>query len=398
MLPFATDLGPSAPAAAIRHPLPRPPRERGVSGTPTRFRDWSRGPALAVLFVTAAALLWCLGVALTQETVPTHDRSSHGDAEFYREVVARVHAGQGYYDAVEDGLRQRGYRPHSVFNWRLPVYAWLFGKLPDPVWGHAILLAGVLATLLWAYGLLRHDGGPRRAAAAVVLLLGPLLWALFPDVVLFTELWAGMLITLSLLAYARGRPALGVGAGLLALFFRELALPYALLGLTLACARQRYREAAAWIAGLGLYGIVLMLHAHEVTRRLTPGAVVGAQAWLQWQGTAFVLLTCQINFYLLQAPAWLTALYLPLALLGLASWRSEAGGRAALTAGAYVAAFFVVGLKPHNAYWGLVDAPLLALGLVWTPAALRDLVAAILCPTARGSLPLRAGTEIARVG
>src|SRR5947209_6623061 len=92
---------------------PRPPQ------FPTRFAGWSRGRALAVLALVLAATGWCLWVALTQETVPVIEETPQapGDAEFYRLVVARVHAGEAYYPAVENELNDWGYQPHSLFNW-----------------------------------------------------------------------------------------------------------------------------------------------------------------------------------------------------------------------------------------------------------------------------------------
>jgi hypothetical protein len=83
-----------------------------------------------------------------------------------------------------------------------------------------------------------------------------------------------------------------------------------------------------------------------------------------------------MNAYLFNAPLWFSAIYLPLALLGLAGWPGRTGARLALTAGAYVAAFAVVGL-PFNDYWGLMHTPILAFGFAAAPDALRDLYTAI---------------------
>jgi hypothetical protein len=58
--------------------------------------------------------------------------------------------------------------------------------------------------------------------------------------------------------------------------------------------------------------------------------------------------------------------------LGLSGWRGNASQRTGLTAAAYLALFAVVGL-PINNYWGFLSAPLLALGFVHAPGALRDL-------------------------
>src|SRR5262249_39245592 len=71
-------------------------------------------------------------------------------------------------------------------------------------------------------------------------------------------------------------------------------------------------------------------------------------------------------------PGWVSALCLPLSLLGWAGWRTASGLRGGLTLAGYVAAFLVVGNPAFNCYWGLVDAPLFAFGLLWAPAALRD--------------------------
>jgi hypothetical protein len=90
---------------------------------------------------------------------------------------------------------------------------------------------------------------------------------------------------------------------------------------------------------------------------------------------------------------WLSAVYLPIALLGLAGWRGILGARLGLTAAAYVTAFAVVG-QPFNDYWGLMYAPLLAFGFAAAPATLRDLYTAVTSQRAHslaGSHPSIAG-------
>jgi hypothetical protein len=59
---------------------------------------------------------------------------------------------------------------------------------------------------------------------------------------------------------------------------------------------------------------------------------------------------------------------------GLAGWRGETGGRLALAATVYVVPLVVVrGWE----YWGFLYTPLLVLGLIRAPAALRDLLGAL---------------------
>jgi hypothetical protein len=162
-----------------------------------------------------------------------------------------------------------------------------------------------------------------------------------------------------------------VAAGLAALFFRELALPYCAIALALAWRHRRRAEWRTWLAGFALYGLFLTFHALAVARRLTP-ADRPAAGWVQFGGTAFLLATCRMNAFLFSLPSWASALYLPLAVLGLGGWRGETGCRLGLTAAVYLAAFAVVG-QPFNNYWGLLPAPLLPFGFASAPAAVRDL-------------------------
>ena len=69
---------------------------------------------------------------------------------------------------------------------------------------------------------------PYIGLGCVVLLSGPLLFNVLDGLFVMPILWAGVLIAFSLCAYGTGRPKLGLGLGLAALFIRELALPYCL--------------------------------------------------------------------------------------------------------------------------------------------------------------------------
>lgn len=345
--------------------------------TTTRFASLNRPAALAILAGTAAAIAWCLWVVFTQETIPkppANAEQAPGDADFYERVIRRVHDGEDYYAVVDSELRRLHYVPHSMFNWRTPTYAWLLARFPQPGWGRPLLGVFMAATVVLGFRAVNREGGPHRAKLCVVfLLIGPFAWCLF-DPILFAELWSGTLLALSVAAYANDRVGLGVATGLLALFFRELALPYCLIAGGLAWWQKRRGEVAAWLIGLLWYGLFLMYHASQVAPWLVKSEALHASGWIQFNGTAFILLTTQINFFIL-APgwAWGAALHLPLSLLGLAGWRGWNGLRAAATTTTFVAAFAVIGLKPHNAYWGLMYAPLLPFGIVWAPTALRDL-------------------------
>jgi len=71
---------------------------------------------------------------------------------------------------------------------------------------------------------------------------------------------------------------------------------------------------------------------------------------------------------LLVCPPWAAAIYFVAAMFGLAGWNSRLGTRVGLTVSLYVAGLAVVGL-PVNAYWGLMIAPLVCLGVARFPAS-----------------------------
>ncbi len=229
--------------------------------------------------------------------------------------------------------------------------------------------------LILSCAVMHRQGGIGWVVAGVFPLIGALYWCIDGDAFLSQELWSGILIALSVCFYAYDRWRLGLATGLAALFFRELALPYCLVAVVLAWRERRRAEVVAWMVGLSLYSVYMMLHVLAVAGRILPDDRLPA-SWLQFGGPAFLLLTCRMNAYLFNAPLWLSALYLPIALLGLAGWRGWIGARLSLTAGAYVAAFAMVG-QPFNDYWGLMYAPMLAFGFAAAPAVLRDLFSAI---------------------
>ncbi len=360
----------------------------GLLGTRTRYARLSRGAAIAVITATLVGTGWCLWITATQQTgqlTPPADEKKR-DALLFRSVVDRVHAGEGYYEAWGSEVRSRGYPTRSIFNWRLPLFAWLNGNVPDLIWGQLLLSALALATVLMVYGIVCAESGIPTAMAAVFFVGFAVAVCLKPNVFLTTEIWSGTLIAFSVCAYAHNWRTPGVTAGLLALFFRELALPYCLVSLALACWQKRRGEVLAWISGLLAFAIYLGFHALQVSRHQEVSDLAHTQGWVRFGGMAFILSTVGIHILLSDFPSWTWAFYLPLTILGLAGWRGEMGTRVSMTAGVYLAAFAVVG-QPFNNYWGLIDAPLLALGFVRSPASLRDLVDSALRPsrTSRGT-------------
>src|SRR5262249_22180686 len=150
----------------------------------------------------------------------------------------------------------------------------------------------------------------------------------------------------------------------------ELVLPYCLLCFVLAIAQRRWREVGTWVVGIGLFAIFYAWHVQQVRLMIGSGESTKVGSWLHFGGTPFALAAVQLgNVFLTVSPAAVTAIVLPLALLGLAGWRSEAGTRAFLACVGYLVFFLIAGQPPYNAYWGFLIGPLVTLGLAALPIA-----------------------------
>jgi hypothetical protein len=305
-------------------------------------------------------------------------------------VTQRVHAGQSYYDALGGELQARGYPTRSVFNWRTPLHLELIAHLPSLAWARVLLLLAAVCAIGLSTAAMCRDRRYALACLQLAIMCLPLAIATMTEAVLFAEVWSGVWIAISVGCYALGWRYAGASAGLLALFFRELALPYALIGAILAYRERRWRELIVWLAGIGGYTIYLGLHAMQVLSRIPPSAVgPGMARWIQFGGLRFLLITSRAGL-LLGFPFGVAALYLPLAVLGLAGWRGPVGVRVTATVAAYLLAFSVAGAPSMNFYWGAIYTPLLAFGAARAVPALRDILEQIgqrACTPAAQQLP-----------
>jgi hypothetical protein len=333
--------------------------------------------ARLILGAYAIATLVCVGVALTKDPSPPFEppKGATSDLDVFRRIVTRVSHGEGFYEVTQEELRSHGYPTRSVFNWRTPTYAWFLGSSIGGIFGRWILIAGAMGAVVVLGRNAIRECGLLAGALSCVFMVGATAWCLGGETYLFMELWAGMFIALSIAAYLHGKTEIGVALGLLAVFYRELALPYCLVALGLAVWKGRKREAAAWVAGLLLFAAFLAYHNQMVQARLTEADLALEGGWVRFGGIRFILLTSQTNIFLMSLPLWCTAVYLPLALVGLAAARDEAGLRVGLTTLVYLAAFSVVGNR-FNFYWGFMIAPLLAAGLAYVPRSLGGLLEA----------------------
>jgi hypothetical protein len=364
------------------------------------FNDRTALVVFAVLALMGMSLGWNLGELPARREASTQPDGQASptapDLQLYREVVAAVRGGSNYYDVAHVKIQQHGFPIASPFNWRLPTYAWVFSLLPGPAWIQGALIVLSILALALAFVSESKCSGLRYAAITTFLLFGVVRWAIDGDAYFTQEVWAATLILISISACRleskiqnpKSKIAwqlVAISAGLTALAFRELALPYCCVAVAVSLWHRRWWQAAAWTAGIVAFFAFLAWHIGQVQSQLasTEAAAAGGglAQWLRFGGLDFVLLTTRMNSLLFAAPGWLLWLYVCAGLLGLARRNDAASQLACLAALAYLGAFAIVG-RPENFYWGLMAAPLLPWGVAHAPAAIRELLGARAAPPA----------------
>jgi hypothetical protein len=350
---------------------------------PTRFAFWPRAAALAALVLLVLAEVFGLlapptppasHAAPTATAAPT--TAQGGDLLLYQNIIRDMRNGETYYAAAARELRGGDYPLRPFVAFRPPLLAEFLAHAPEDLALVALRIVVVALAIAWTVRL-RPAVGVAPAVITACLILASLggQVALFGETryLALHEMWAGLLVALSL---ALRTPERWIGAavvGALAALIRELAVPYIALMAAAALYEGRRREGAGWCAVIGLFAVVTGYHAiaasavASATDRVSPG-------WAYLGGWRFFLTTAWLTGVLRNGPYFLTAIVTPLALLGWAGWRDAVALRAfGLLAG--YAILMMVFARPDNFYWALIVAPLAPIGLVFAPRSLQDLVA-----------------------
>lgn len=342
---------------------------------PSRFAGLGKKRARIAIGMLALLLLACLlalGVpdpaAVSTGPIGQSDQS---DLMIYEKIVAGVKGGGDYYTVATDALRAGGYPLRPFFTVRMPSLAVVQAALP--AWGPSALLFLLAAYVGLAWGLRLAEALPRALPrlAALLLLLGSMLAFLQADLAAFHEIWAGLLIALSLALRRPGRWVEAVAFGLVAMLIRETAALYALVMLALAWRDGERREALGWFAALGLFALALAAHAWAVTG-VTGPLDPASPGWRGLLGFGFFVKSLSLATALQLLPMAAAALLVGLALFGWAAWNDPLGLRVLATLIAYAA---LIGMfaRSDTFYWALMVAPVFLAGLVFVPDGLRDL-------------------------
>jgi hypothetical protein len=293
----------------------------------------------------------------------------HGDIDMYRAVAERVHAGEPYYATVFQELGSRGYATSPFWNFRLPTLAYLAKWLPDPTQLLWLLRAiGVAATASWVLAI-RRASGERASLAAFVLLLPTLAITMTPGGFWLHEAWAGLLLSLSLALDALHRSRSSLLAWLAAACVRELSVLHAGVRLVVAARERRPAVVVQWLLALAVFAAIVLVHARSASDFIAADTL-HSPSWLALGGYRFLLNLAERSALLVSAPDWVTALVLPTCVYGFAAGSAGATRNVGPVVLAYLAAWLFIG-RPDNDYWGFVIAPLLPLGLLQLPKALR---------------------------
>lgn len=348
---------------------------------PSRFSGIKRPAARWVLALLAVLLLASFTALLSPGPPPvSHDPAQRADDQadvlLYESIVAGVRGGGDYYAVTADALRSGDYPLKPFVTFRLPTLALIEASVPRPATlGLLYLLAtGVFAA--WFVRLRPAFARPPPLAIGLALLAGGMTAFIQPDLASFHEIWAGLLIALSLALRRRERWVEAVAIGMVAMLIRETAALYVAIMAVLAYVEGQKREAIGWGTTLAALALVITCHAHAVAQ-VVHAADPASPGWAGMLGFGFFVKAMTLSTALDLAPPWLAAPLVALALFGWAAWRNAVAMRALVVFAGYAVLLALFG-RTDTFYWGLMIAPTLLIGLAFAPDGLRDLLAAAL--------------------
>ena len=343
---------------------------------PSRFASLSRSQArwaLGLLVLLLGATLLALAVPAPVGAPAGGTGEAQTDVALYDSIVSGIRGGGDYYGVAAKELRRGGYPLQPFITFRLPALAVIQACMP-PMATQIVLFALIAGTAgAW---FVRFKAAFIRTPPlifAMLLLAGGMVVFIQRGLIGFHEIWAGMLIALSLALRRDDRWTTAVAIGLIAMLIRETTLVYITIMGMLAFAEGHRREALGWAATILVLAVVLGFHAHAVADVVRPTDPV-SPGWMGLLGFGFFVKTMMLSTALAVVPVVLAALLVGLALFGWACWTDPVALRVLTVFCGYAALLGLFG-RPDTFYWGLMIAPLLLVGLAFAPDGLRDLVA-----------------------
>ncbi|RYE00955.1 MAG: hypothetical protein EOP61_12600 [Sphingomonadales bacterium] len=345
--------------------------------SPGRFAAFSRKRARIAL----GLLVLLLGLCLTAIATPdpqamgsaVRNDTGQTDLALYEKIVAGVRGGENYYVVAADALRAGQYPLRPFLTFRLPALATVLAAIPQWLPVRYFLFALVLCVAgAWMQRVRGELVRPLPAIAAVVLMLGSLLVFLQYELAPFHEIWAALLVALSLALRKPGRWIEAVAIALAAMLIRETAALYVLIMAVFAWSEGERREAIGWGVALALFAAALGAHAYAVAG-VTGPQDPASPGWAGLMGFGFFVKAMTLATALQMVPVWAGALLVGFSLFGWLSWNDPLALRMVAMLAGYAAAIGTFA-RIDTFYWALMIAPVFLLGLLFAPAGIRDLM------------------------
>ena len=369
-----------------------------------RFAGWSVAQARALL---AVALLLLAAAAVVPITVGRGEaakppsvaaavkgdraaaklRARDDDLALYDRAITRIRHGENYYSFIVSEHRQAFYPVRPGLAVRLPTLAYLDAAMgvdgdaaaPVAMAAALALMCGVIFAWWQRLGDEACSAKQRVYGTVLMFLAGSL--GLNRYFFVLHELWAGMLIALSLGLHRpdKGKWLGAWAAAALALAIREHTLPYVMLMAAMAAwrgwgegdARAR-AECAAWGALIVAFVAAMAVHLHLIAAQALPTDPIGP-SWLAMRGLGGWLSNVALSSNLRFLPHWLAGPAVVAMVLGWAGWKSRASDTATLLFMGYGVLFMVAG-RNDNYYWGAIIAPAMFIGFAFLPMAAQSLL------------------------
>ncbi|MDG2004829.1 MAG: hypothetical protein P8J20_16015 [Novosphingobium sp.] len=302
------------------------------------------------------------------------ERPRDDDLALYDRAIERIQNGENYYDFIVEEQRRSDYPVTPGIAVRLPTLAYIDAALgmTGQTIAAVLLLLAVLA--VWWRRLGEEPGSrDKRALILALLFMGA---SLGVNRYYFTlhELWAGMLLALAFGLHRPGKWGAALAVAALAVFIRELALPFIALMAAMALWRRDWKECVAWSALAVVFLAVLAFHLSIIAEQVVTSDQDGPD-WLVLRGLSGWLSNVVLSSNLRFLPHWLAGPAVILTILGWLGWRSDAGLFGTLLYAGYGLSFTIVG-RGDNFYWGAMIAPAMFIGFAFAPMALRSLFVA----------------------
>ena len=283
------------------------------------------------------------------------------DVKVYRRVTAAVANGEGYYPVVAREHRLHNYPLKPYFTIRPPTLAWFSASLGPTGIRIALFALIGLTVMVWLEAFRSIGGTPLVQYAAFGLLAESAFVFSLNPFMYFHESWAALLMALSIALRRPDRFGLSITAGLAAVLFRELALPYLLMMAVLAAYEKCWREACGWSVAIALAVVAQVLHANAVAT-VVIASDPASQGWSGLGGWSFFLTAANNSSLLELLPMWVSAVVVPFSLFGWIAWRSVIALRVVGLMLGY-ATLLMLFARPDNIYWAILIEPFLLAGL-----------------------------------